>query len=306
MALFSYAQQTQRLIGDVSQAIVPFNDIVNYVNQARRHVAELTQCCRVLTPVSGSISSITVLTGGSGYTSPSVTITPPDAPGGTASNPNGLQATAVAHLTGTSITSITVSANAGYFNPTVTITDPTGVNATAQPVVSSIAQTVQGQEVYAFSAVPLGGAQGVSSIIAVKSISILYNNFRYSLPVYSFTEYQAYIRRYPFQYSYVPTVGSQYGQGANGSLYLYPIASQAYQMELDCFCLPSDLATDADYDAIPLPWSDSVPYFAAYLAFLQMQKANDARGMLDLFDKMLVRQSQSARPGRITNPYGRK
>ena len=306
MALNAYLQQVQRLIGDTEQKIVPPNDLIAYINLARNHTAELTQCIRILTPVSNSISSITVTLGGSGYSAtPTVTISTPDAPGGTASNPGGLQATAVATVTSGTITSISLTqAGSGYFQPTVTITDTTGVSATAKAVIAGVNQTVLNQEVYSFSAIPLGVSSGVGSILAVKSISMLYDNYRYSLPVYSFSVYQAHIRRFPYQYSYVPTVASQYGQGTNGSLYLYPIASQAYQMELDCFCLPAPLVNDSSVELIPLPWSDSIPYFAAYLAFLQMQRLNDARAMLDLYDKMLLRQSGSARPGRQTNPYG--
>ncbi len=302
-----YLQQTQRLIGDTEQQRVPPNDLKFYINTARRQVAELTQSVRVLTPISGSITSITVTNPGQGYSSsPSVTISPPDMPGGSVTNPGGLQATAIAHVTSGTITSITmVSQGAGYFQPTVRITDSTGSDAIGTAVLSPINQTVENQEVYSFANMPLGNAPGVASILAVKSVSMIYENYRYSLPMYAFSTYQAYIRRYPSQYSYVPTVGSQYGQGENGSLYLYPIASQAYAYECDCFCLPIDLDSDTDVEAIPYPWTDSVPYFAAYLALLQMQRASDADAMLGRFDKQLLRQSMSARPGRASNPYGR-
>lgn len=302
--LFTYMKQTQRLLDDPEQKVYVPNDIIYYVNQARRHVAELTQCVRVLTPISNSISSITTLTGGTGYTSPTITISTPDSPGGTATNPGGLQATAVAVLTGTTITSITTTGNgSGYFQPQVIITDPHGTGATAKPIVSSLMQVVANQEVYSFANAVLN-MTGVSSIIAVKSVSMIFNDLRYSLPVYSFSVYQAYIRKYPFQYYYIPTVGSQYGQGANGSFYLYPVASQAYQMEWDCYCLPSDLASDTDIDLIPLPWSDAVPFYAAFLATFPKDQ-NKARGFLDTFDQILNRQSRAARPGRSTNINGR-
>ena len=58
-------------------------------------------------------------------------------------------------------------------------------------------------------------------------------------------------------------------------------------------------------DVIPQPWADVVPYFAAHLAYLELQNLNAARFYLDLFDKMTQRKSDYARPGRITNPYGR-
>ena len=61
---------------------------------------------------------------------------------------------------------------------------------------------------------------------------------------------------------------------------MYPIPSQNYSFQCDCFCLPIDLATDTDVEALPQPWQDTVPYYAAYLAKLEMQDMNGARGML--------------------------
>jgi hypothetical protein len=305
--LFQYQQQVQRLIGDAKQQKVAPNDLVYYINAARRQVAELTQSVRVLTPIWGTITTITLLTHGSGYTSPVVTVTPPDSPGGTPINPSGVQATATATLSGGSITAIVLTnPGDGYFQPTVTITDPTGSGATASAAISPITQTVINQEVYNFSQMPLGvNTQGVASIFAIKSVTIIFEDQRFFLPCYSFSTYQAWIRKFPRQYYYVPTVMGQHGQGANGTLYMYPLPSQAYQFEADAFCLPVDLVDDTTYEAIPQPWTDAVPYFAAYLAFLELQDANSARGMLELFDKHLLRQSTAARPGRASNPFGR-
>lgn len=303
--LFQYQQQVQRLIGDVRQEKVAPNDLTYYINTARRHVAELTQSVRYLTPISGSLTSITVLTPGVSYTSPSVTISPPDLPGGTSPNPNGIQATTTAHIASGTITSITLNnPGLGYYAPVITITDTTGKSATAVGVTSSVTTLVQGQEVYNFSAFPITTI-GISSVYAVRSVAIIYNQFRYVLPMYSFTTYQAFIRQYPLQYEYIPTVASQFGQGTNGNLYMYPIASQAYSFQCDCSCIPSDLLLDTDPELIPQPWSDSVPYYAAYLAKLEMQDMNGANGMLALFDKMLLRQSNAARLPRKINPYGR-
>jgi hypothetical protein len=76
-------------------------------------------------------------------------------------------------------------------------------------------------------------------------------------------------------------------------------------MEWDCFCLPIDLETDDDPEAIPLPWTECVPYFAAHLAFLEMQNLNAGGFYLQLFEKMMHDFSAYARPGRAINPYGR-
>lgn len=304
--LFEYLQQTQRLIGDANQKKFAPNDLTYYINTARRHIAELTQSVRILTPISGSITSISVTAGGSAYTSPTITISAPDLPGGTAVNPGGLQATATGSLTAAVLTSISVTqAGSGYYAPVVTITDPTGSGASATAITSTVTTLVANQEVYNFSDMPLGGAPGVDSIFAVRSIAIIYSGYRYALPVYSFSTYQAYIRQYPLQYRYVPAVAAQYGQGADGSLYFYPTPSQAYSFQVDAYCLPINLIDDTTAEALPQPWRDSVSYYAAYLAKLEAQDMNGARMLLDLFDKMLQRQSNSARIGRRTNPYGR-
>lgn len=304
--LFEYQQQVQRLVGDANQKKFAPNDLTYYINTARRHVAELTQSVRVLTPISGSITSITVTVGGSAYTSPTVTISAPDLPGGTSVNPGGLQATATGSLTLAVLTSVSVTqAGSGYYAPTITITDPTGSGASATAITSSVTTLVTGQEVYDFSTFPLGSAAGVDSIFAVRTIAILYNNYRYVLPVYSFSTYQAYIRQYPRQYQYVPGICAQFGQGAGGSLYFYPLPSQAYSFQADAYCLPSNLVDDTTAEAVPQPWRDAVPYYAAYLAKLEAQDVNGARMYLDLFDKMLLRQSNSARIGKRVNPYGR-
>jgi hypothetical protein len=163
----------------------------------------------------------------------------------------------------------------------------------------------QGQEVYNFSDVDLSQFPGVDSVYGVRSVSIIYSNYRYSVPVYAFSTYQAMIRQYPFQYQYVPTFGSQFGQGADGSFYMYPLPSQTYQLEWDCQCLPQDLEDDQSVEVIQAPWDDTVPYFAAHLAYLGLQNMNAGNYYLDLFDKMCLRKSTYARIGRVVNPFGR-
>jgi len=304
--LTEYRKQVQRFIRDARQQFIDIGDIDSYINRARREVAMRTQCIRILTPVSGSIVTIQVLTPGAGYTNPTVTISPPDFPSGALPNPRGQQAIAVAQQIGGQITNISVSYGGdGYFTSDVTITDPTGSGATAVASTNPINVTSAQQEIYNFSDVPLSQFAGVKGIFAVHGVSFIFANYRYSLPCYPFTTYQAMVRQYPQQFLYVSTIFSQYGQGEGGSLYMYPIPSTAYQMEWDTFCLPSDLITDQDNEAIPGPWTEAVPYFAAHMCYLELQNLNAAKFYLDLYDNMVHRYSGYARPGRMINPYGR-
>ena len=86
----------------------------------------------------GSVLSVTITSGGSGYTSaPNVTISAPD-------EANGVQATAVATLTGNAVGSVTITeAGSGYTNSAnVTVSFSTGnANATAT-LFSQVGQAI--------------------------------------------------------------------------------------------------------------------------------------------------------------------
>ena len=305
-SLNTYLQDTQRLLREQTQQMLNPEDLVAHINRARREIAGRAQCIRVLTPISGQITNWTLTSGGTGYTAPTLTITPPDFPSGVLPTPLGSQATAIANVAGGIITGITdVYGGSGYFQPQMTITDATGNGAAAVPSLTFINELNVGQEVYPFSGISLAANPGCRSVYYVRSISIIYANYRYSLPVYAFSIYQAMIRQYPFQYQYVPTFASQFGQGSQGSFYVYPLPSQTYQYELDCLCLPSDLNYDQDYEAIPDPWTDAVTWYASHLAMVELKNFNAAKFYFDMYENMGMKYSQYARIGRVTNPYGR-
>lgn len=305
--LNEYLQQTQRFLRDQRQDLFNPMDLISYVNRARREIAMRSQCLRVLTPISGAVISASVVAAGSGYTStPTITITDPDFPSGVAPDPRGAQATASAVVQSGTIAAVNITyGGSGYFRPTVAVEDSTGSGASVTLELSAINALVANQEVYPFTDVVLDAFPGVESVYMIKGLSIIYANYRYSLPCYDFSTYQAQIRQFPFQFTYVPTFCSQYGQGTNGSFYTYPLPNQAYQYELDCFCLPSDLVTNLSEEALPKPWSEAVPYFTAYLAYSEIQNFNIAKYYLDQFDQFVNRYGVYARPGRGTNPYGR-
>jgi hypothetical protein len=233
-------------------------------------------------------------------------ISPPDFPSGLPPKPLGDQAVGLAtQIAGSISTAVIQYGGQGYYQPVATITDPTGHGATVTLQTSPLNLMTPGQEVYRFSDINLTMFPGVGSVFAIKSISVIYANYRYSLPQYAFSTYQSMIRQYPFQYQYVPTFCSQVGQGGDGTLYAYPLPSQPYQWEFDCYCLPQDLIDPQSVDLIPTPWDDAVPFYAAHLAYLELQNLNAAKFYLELYDQMTLRKSQYARVGRVVNPYGR-
>lgn len=305
--LFEYMKRTQRLLREQRQSLIDTSSLISYINLARREVANRTSCVRITPPISGSIMSISITSGGSGYTAPVVTISPPDFPSGVLPSANGAQATVGAvTVVGGVITSIAVTfGGSGYFQPIVIITDATGSGAVATTVMSPMNLLLQAQERYDLANMPISSFPGVQSIIGQRSVSIIYSNYRYSIPQYSWTVYQGYIRQFPSQYEYVPTFYSQFGQGAAGTLFMYPLPSQTYQFEVDCTCQPIDLTTDQSVEAIPQPWQDCIHFLAAYYGYLELQNMNAAKFMRGEFESFMLGQSQSARIGRTVNIYGR-
>lgn len=307
MQLNDYMQQTQRFLRDAKQEYLNPDDLRNYVNRARREIAERTQCVRRLTLSSGAIISGSVSSAGSLYSStPVLAISSPDFPDGMLPYPNGAQATGTVHSAGGALTSVNITyGGSGYFQPVATVTDSVGSGGSVALTISPINTLNRGQEKYAFSDIGVQSFPGIESVFAIQSVAVIYANYRYALPMYDFSTYQAKIRQYPYQYQYVPAFASQFGQGTDGSFYAYPFPSQTYQWEFDCFCVPQELTTNLSVDVIPQPWADIVPYFAAHLAFLELQNYNAGNYYLDLFDKMTLRKSQYARISRRVNPYGR-
>jgi hypothetical protein len=307
MALNKYIAMVQRFARDQKQQNLDIGNLAEYINRARREIAMRAQCIRIQPPIFGSIEGWKITNGGTGYsTTPTLTITPPDFASGQIPNPNGRQATATAIVSGGVITSIfSQDGGIGYFQPIMTITDTTGKNATATPIMSPMNLLLQGQERYDFANIDLSNFPGVDSILFVRGVSILYANYRYSLPCYAWSVYESAIRQYPLTFQYVPMFFSQFGQGAAGSLFFYPLPSQTYQMEWDCCVLPSDLIDDQSVEALPAPWTDAIPYFGAAMAFEEMQNLNAARYFHEQFDRRVLGYSNYARVGRAVNPYGR-
>jgi hypothetical protein len=306
--LNEYMQDAQRLLREQKQDLVNPEDLRVFVNRARREIAMRTQCVRVITPISGPVVTGAVASPGSGYVAGSVSIvvTAPDFPSGLAPHPAGDQAIAVPIVQQGSLAAVNIQYGGdGYFQPQASVVSAVGAGANVSVQTQPINVLNQAQEVYPFSGVDLSRNPGAKSVYMIRSISIIYSNYRYSIPIYPFTTYQSMIRQYPFQYQYVPTFASQYGQGVGGSFYVYPLPSQTYQYELDCFCIPQDLTTDLSVEIVPDPWTDAVAFFTCFLGMASIQNYNIANFYKGLYDEFAQRFSNYARPGRGFNPYGR-
>ena len=308
--LNTYLLKVQRLLHDPAYQFWGQADLVSYINEARQQVAMEGQCIRVLPRTSGPITTITIKNAGAGYTAPLVAILG-----------QGSGATATATQAAGVITGITVSAGGdGYFpqSTNVVITDPTGTGAQAVANIPNALATALNQEVYNFTQFNSlvqqapsglagggqGGGPGVLQIHGVDSVSISWGQgMKPTVFRFDWSSFQAYLRAYSIGLMGYPSYASQYGQGVNGSIALWPVPSGVYIMDWDTFCIPINLLSDGDPEAIPYPWTDAVPSYAAHLAFENSRQVDNADRQLKKYQWYMQRAGTFSRFGVVPDYY---
>lgn len=104
----------------------------------------------------------------------------------------------------------------------------------------------------------------------------------------------------------LPQVWSQYGQGDSGSIFIDPIPDDVYTIVCDTVCVPIALVDDTTVEAIPYPWTDAVPFFAAYYALLSAQapaRQADAERMMQRYEEFKTRARRMSNPSILPGLY---
>lgn len=93
-----------------------------------------------------------------------------------------------------------------------------------------------------------------------------------------------------------PVRMAQQGSGADGILYFHPAPAGDYTTYFDVVCLPVALVDDTTPEAIPPTFTDAVPFYAAWLAFCQLQRQAEAQLMLSRYKELALAGRQEATP----------
>lgn len=99
-----------------------------------------------------------------------------------------------------------------------------------------------------------------------------------------------------------PQVWSQYRQGTAGIFYINPLDND-YDLMIDTSANPVPLVDDTTPEAIPYLWQDSVPYLAAYYAFMAFQRQADADHMMQRFENFMGRARIAVTPAVLPTYY---
>jgi hypothetical protein len=177
--------------------------------------------------------------------------------------------------------------------------------------------TVIGQRAYSFADIDIGVAAttGIAGVIHVRDILYALASGYRKLTPRPWEWFQQFMLNNPVPTPGEPRAWSQYSQGAaapsggsfaSGNFYLDPPPDQVYALSLDCVCYPVTLEDDLTKEAIPYLWTDAVPFFAAYYAYLSSQTAArqaDAGRMYQHYQTFLERARKAANPAVLRWQY---
>jgi hypothetical protein len=154
---------------------------------------------------------------------------------------------------------------------------------------------VASQETYTFSSLGLN-----AGTMDVLNINLYWGNTRVPLQYLPWTQFNAELR---FWQNYIgrPVAFSMYGPQ---QFFVGPVPDQTYQVDIDTVILPPDLVNTSDVDTIPAPFTDPVPYYAAYTAKFKEQSYGEAEIFKNEYTKKALSVLNTTFTRRMPSPYG--
>lgn len=160
-----------------------------------------------------------------------------------------------------------------------------------------------GTQQYAFSLISFPENTIIAGAINIRMIQV---------PVAGGGMRRLYPREWPWYVSFVssrlvpkvgpPRIWTQYRQGSLGVIYLNHLDGN-YTLLVDAICYPVALVDDTTPDGIPYLWSDAVPFYAAYYAYMAMQRQADADHMLQRYQELMGRARTAVTPAVLPGSY---
>lgn len=149
---------------------------------------------------------------------------------------------------------------------------------------------------YPFSSISLSGyTASVLGVLNVRQATYAIASGQKQMYSRPFPWFNSFILSQPVPVAGPPATWSQFGQGANGTLFIN-LVDQTYTLSLDTVCYPVPLVDDTTEEAIPYQWTDAVPFYAAYFAALTVGNKDQADAMWKEYEKFMGRSRGAATP----------
>lgn len=280
MSAFSdYLNDVRRLIHDATDQFSTQAEKLICINKGRQRVVRDTGSYRVLQSSQqiagglevltfGGITGVKIVAGGTGGTNGAQVVT---FTGG-----GGSGAAATATIAGGIVTTIAMTATgSGYTSaPTVSV-------ANAGGAFSGVAGFIH------------------ANTIDLLNLSIYWGNSRLTLNYLPWTKFNAQARYY-VNYVGRPSVFSVYS--AN-SAYISPIPDQPYLADFDAVQIPPDIVDATTVEVIPQPFTQPVPFYAAYLLKMKEQSWGEAEEFMKHYSGQTNSAINSSFTRRLRSAY---
>jgi hypothetical protein len=153
-----------------------------------------------------------------------------------------------------------------------------------------------GQEQYLIANLPVNYA---SRVIDIMNIDLYWGNVRRGLMYKPWTQFSAQYR----SWQNVQQQPECYTRMGALSVYFGPNPDQAYVTDWIIAINPNPLVTDVTVEEIPVPFTDCIQFFAAYMAKFQEQAMGEANIYLEQYNQWLRRVQRSFMTRVIADPY---
>lgn len=274
--LSSYITDVQRLLHDANSVFWSTTELTDYINQARERVVRDTGCLRTIQ---------------STYTPVSTT-----------------GAAAISWAEGTVVVAgdyvfsgiFVYQVITGGVLPSDVPPYPYG-NQAYPPSTTFFVGSIELQYDSPCEIIPYASLPEGLQTLDVLNVNLYWGNSRIPLRYLPWTNFNAQLR-YWQNYVGRPVCFSIYGQS---QIYIGPVPDQSYAVDLDTVILPTalTLANPNEVDPINDPYTNPVPYYAAYKAKFKEQSYGEAEIYKQQYDKQVNAVLNSVFTRRIPDPY---
>jgi hypothetical protein len=169
---------------------------------------------------------------------------------------------------------------------------------------SAFTNIISGTQTYAFTSIT-SVPTGIGSLISILNVAPQASStYQFAAPRPWPWFFRFYVQNASSFSTGTPTVWSVQGEGAGGVLYLYPIPNVSVLYIIDGIYTPTNLLTSGGPpEVIPYPFTDAVPYYAAYYAYMSTQRQDDADRMKMRYKEFAQRGRQLSTPTVLPNNY---
>jgi hypothetical protein len=159
----------------------------------------------------------------------------------------------------------------------------------------------QGTEQYAVQATSQTASNypAGSTTVQVMGITVYWNTLRIKLFDWSFTKLDAWTRSLQ-NYQQTPFAFARMGVL---SVFIAPIPQQVYNSDWECAITPPALVSDSSPEVIVQPYTEAIPYYAAYKAKINQQQLGEAEYFMKLYRREIAVANRTFMTRVIPNSY---